>query len=336
MGLVACGGPPPELVAIRLEGPTSALERGSLITVNVEGRNADDEVVHVAAWLTPELSGQPRLLAESEVQLTANNERSLGSWSFRLGEEAFAYEGTHLLSFTADYDGVLLRSTELSVEVRPRLVGLVVTYKDALGTRSLSGGETVPSEGQVELTLRTVDLARRRVVEVETVLDGTRVMERAELDPLTDEVKLSRTIDPRWISASGSARIQYRARMGEETVESPEFVVATFGIYSCGFREPEGAEVSPGTRVPPGRQLLMQARVWGKVGQSALLELWEQDTSDDDFVARFEPVEANGYLTIPLTTQWIDDGLLDTEDEYYLVFDFGGARCRSGLLVVTQ
>lgn len=334
--LAACGGgPPPELLSVEVEAPDGPLAKGDSVSAVITAQNADGEAVRVTAWLTPELSGQPRALEERELILASSGPNDSAGWTLRLGEEAFAYEGDHQLHYTAALADTVVESEALTFTVRPRVVSLSLRYRGPDGWTELSGGEVVPVGVEVELTLNTADLVGRRPVHLEAWVDGM-IMETWTLNPEADQVVSTRTLPASWLGAGSSSRISFRAQTPGSLVESPEILVSTHGIFDCGFRAADGSELGPGARVGPGNNVLLRARVWGRAGQAANIELWEQDSSDDDFVARFDANEQSGSLQVAWTTQWIDDGLLDGEDEYYFNVDFAGARCRSGLLVVPQ
>lgn len=336
LSLAACGGgPPPELLGVVLEEPDGPLLKGDSVTAVVTAQNADGEAVRVTAWLTPELSAQPRPLEERELLLATAGENDSASWSVRLGEEAFAYEGDNQLHYTAALGDAEVESEPVTFTVRPRVLSLSLRYRGPDGLQSLSGGEVIPVGSEVELTLDTADLAGRRSVRFEARVDGN-LLETWTVTPEEDQVVSTRSIPTSWLGGGSSSQVVFRATTAGSVVESPTVLATTHGIYDCGFRAADGSELGPGARVGPGNNVFLRARVWGRAGQAANLELWEQDSSEDDFVIRFDANEQNGVLQVAWSTQWIDDGLLDTEDEYYFNVDFAGARCRSGLLVVPQ
>jgi hypothetical protein len=336
LSLAACGGgPPPELLGVSLEEPSGPLTKGDSVSAVVTAQNADGERVRVTAWLTPELSAQPRALEERELILATAGQNDSASWSLRLTEEAFAYEGDNQLHYSATLGDTVVESQPVTFTVRPRVVALSLGYRGPDGPRDLAGGEVIPVGAEVSLTLDTADLAGRRPVQLQAEVDG-QVMETWSLTPEEDQVVSTRTIPASWLGAGSSSRITFRAETPGSVVESPEILVSTHGIFDCGFRAADGSELGPGARVGPGNNVFLRARVWGRAGQAANFELWEQDSSEDDFVTRFNANEQSGVLQVAWSTQWIDDGLLDTEDEYYFNVDFAGARCRSGLLVVPQ
>lgn len=324
------------LVSVELVGLSagSAINAGSDVVVRARAEDLWNKTLQVEVLVTE--SGGTEATVDT-IALTLDDGRASQAgevtWTI-LG--AFAeIRGRHELRVRASFGEQTVVSPTVFIDVVTAFTKLDLFCTTRNGRSACTDRQVLRPEDDISLEVEGVLLVGE-VVTFEVIRDSSVSITSEMVTATTNRLQFDFAPMLADLGTGDTSPIFVRVSAKNATADSMTVLYQLRGISSCSWRNAVGNEYPDREELDPGIVVTMHASTWGFEGVGGTMEIWESDTSNDDFVARFSFTSEVDFGERTWTTEFMEDGILDTTAEFYFVVSLGSFTCESPILEVRE